>query len=208
MRQYSSLRFAPVLAASLALAPLAAAPAAAQSSTTRGFNLGGYLEGAQLSVEGNDPSGGGGLGLRIGYGINRIVTLFLGIDGTAIEVEDGTAPSGDWHMAHFDCGARFHFANTLRSWVPYLEAAITGRAVGLDPAVVAGQDVGELSFSGAAFSLGGGIALYLKENLAIDIGLVASGGEFNEIEVGAVSVGNLDVDANSSRFRVGLVWWK
>ena len=32
-------------------------------------------------------------------------------------------------MAHADLGARFHFASTLRRWVPYLQAAVSGRGV-------------------------------------------------------------------------------
>jgi opacity protein-like surface antigen len=179
----------------------------AQLSTTRGFNLGVYLEGAQISVEGEDPSGGGGLGLRAGYGVNRIITLFLNIDGTAIEVDDPANPSGDWQMAHFDLGARFHFANTLRRWVPYLEAAISGRAVSLDDARLGSEQVGKLTFSGSALTIGGGLSIYLKEALALDIELLGSGGTFNQIDVGAISVSNLDLDATSGRFKVGLIWW-
>ena len=198
-----------ILAVTVALmiGPIAVSGAAAQASTTRGLHLGVFVEGAQLSIEGDDPSGGGGIGLRVGYGLNRIVTLYLNVDGTAIEVDQADSPNGDWQMAHVDLGARFHFANTLRRWVPFLEAALTARAVGLDDAIVGNQDVGRLSFNGAAFTIGAGIAIYLKETLALDIGLLASAGEFNEIEVGAIAVNNLDVDANSSRFRVGLVWW-
>lgn len=194
-------------AAILALIPLFATAVEAQESTTRGFNLGVYLEGAALTVEEGDQNGGGGIGVRAGYGFNRIVTGFLNIDGTTIEVAEDDAPTGDWVMVHFDLGARFHFANSLRSWVPYLEAAFSGRVVELDPALVNGTDVGELSFNGGALTVGGGISVYLRETLALDIGLLVSGGQFNEIKVGSVSVGGLDIDATSSRFKVGLIWW-
>ncbi|MGD8276631.1 MAG: outer membrane beta-barrel protein [Gemmatimonadota bacterium] len=198
-------RFLPAVLPVLTL--LAATGAQAQLSTTRGFNLGVYLEGAHLSVEDGDPSGGGGLGLRAGYGVNRIITLFLNIDGTAIEVDDPDNPSGDWQMAHFDLGARFHFASTLRRWVPYLEAAFSGRAVSLDDARLGSADLGKLTFSGGALTIGGGLSIYLKETLALDIELLASGGTFNQVDVGAISVSNLDLDATSGRFKLGLIWW-
>lgn len=190
-----------------ALLLLAATGVRAQMSTTRGFNLGVYLEGAQLTVEDGDPSGGGGLGLRAGYGVNRIVTMYLNIDGSAIDVSDPSNPSGQWHLAHFDLGARFHFASTLRRWVPYLEAAITGRAVSLNDAEVGTDQVGKLTFSGGALSVGGGLSVYLKETLALDVELIASGGTFNQIDIGAISVNNLDLHATSGRFKVGLLWW-
>ncbi|MCA9737996.1 MAG: outer membrane beta-barrel protein [Gemmatimonadota bacterium] len=178
-----------------------------QSSTTRGLSLGFALEGASLSVEGGDPSGGGGAGLRVGYGFNRIVTVFFGVDGNAIDVQDEDAPNGDWKMAHVDLGARFHFANTLRSWVPYLEAALTARAVSLADAVVGNQTVGDLSFNGGAFTAGGGIAFYFSEAVALDVELLVSAGEFTSISVDAGTLNIPDIDAASSRLRLGLNWW-
>jgi hypothetical protein len=206
MKHSLRVRFLPVSVLPV-LTLLAATGVHAQMSTTRGFNLGVYVEGAQITVEDGDPSGGGGVGLRAGYGVNRIITVFLNIDGTTIDVSDPQNPSGAWQMAHFDLGARFHFASTLRRWVPYLEAAITGRAVSLNDATIGTDQVGKLTFSGAALTIGGGLSVYLKETLALDIELLGSGGTFNQVDLGALSVNNLDLDATSGRFKVGLIWW-
>ncbi|HET9948447.1 MAG TPA: outer membrane beta-barrel protein [Longimicrobiales bacterium] len=181
--------------------------AQAQESTTRGFNLGFHLSGASISPEDGDSSEGGGAGLTLGYGINRTVQLFLQLDGTAFDVDDA-AIQGDWEMGHADLGVRFHFANSLRWWVPYLQAALSGRAVGVDDAVVQGQtERHDVSFAGGAFSLSGGILLYFNETLAADLQLIWSNGEFTEIEVENVTISDLEIDAETTRLNVGISWW-
>lgn len=182
--------------------------AAAQESTTRGLNLGFHLAAASLSVEGGDQNNGGGAGFRAGYGVNRIVTVFLELDGATIDVTDaGGSVTGSWAMAHGDLGVRFHFANSLRSFVPYLEAALTGRAVSIGNAAFNQQDAGSVNFSGGALSIGGGISVYLQRTLALDFDLKLSGGKFTQVDVGNLSLGGLDIDATSSRLNIGLVWW-
>jgi len=194
--------------AAVAFSAFLAADGAAQESTTRGFNLGFYLEGAQLTVEDGDPAGGGGGGLRIGYGLNRIITLHANFDGMSFNVEDPDAPNGDWVMAHVDLGARFHLANALRSWVPYGEVSFTTRAVSLNDAEVNGQNAGDLTFNGGALTLGAGIAFYLKQNLALDLSLLGSAGTFSSITVDAGTLNIPDIEANSGRFKIGILWWK
>jgi opacity protein-like surface antigen len=192
----------------LVSAALCALPgtAAAQSSTTRGLSLALYLQGASLSVENADPAGGGGGGLRVGYGFNRIVTGFIRFDGSKIDVDDATV-EGEWSLGHAEIGARFHFANSLRRWVPWLEASAGARAVSVEDAVVEGDEAADVSFNGTAFSVGGGLDFYMSQNWALDVGLAWTGGEFNEIEVGAVSVSGFDIDAQSFRFNLGVAWW-
>ena len=71
-------------------------------------------------------------------------------------------------MVHVDVGVRYNFANSLRRWVPFVEGAIGARAVQVDDARVNGDSVGELNFSGGAFSLGGGVSFFATEELAIE----------------------------------------
>ena len=183
-------------------------PLDAQKSTTRGFHLGVHLQGAALSIEGDDTSDeGGGIGLHVGYGINRIVTLFADLDGAVVTVEGADNLSGDWGMAHFDIGARFHFASTLRRWVPYLEAAVGWRTVGVDDAIVATETLESVSFNGGSFSIGGGLSVYLAETWALDLGARFSAGEFTKIDIGSISVNDLDIDASSGRVNLGIIWW-
>lgn len=198
---------APLAVAAVAALFVAPADAAAQESTTRGLSLALYLQGASLSVEGGDPGSGAGGGLRVGYGINRTVTLFARTDLSETDVDDADV-EGQWKLAHVELGGRFHFANSLRSWVPWLEAAIGARSVTVDDAEVEGDPTAdEVTFSGSAFSLGGGLDFYFSESLALDVGLAWTSGEFDEIEVGPVSLGGFDLDAQSFRFNLGLAWW-
>lgn len=178
-----------------------------QESTTRGWNLGFHLQGATLAVEGEEGDGGGGVGIRAGYGFNRIFTLYLEMDGITVDSENAEDFQGTWSLGHVDLGARFHFANSLRSWVPYLEAALGYRGAEVKDVAVGGDEGGEVTINGSSFSLGGGMMFYFKQTFALDLGLKVSSGEFTEIEIGALSIGGLDVDATSTRFKVGLVWW-
>jgi hypothetical protein len=186
---------------------LAFTPGAAQESTTRGFTLGVHAQGSSLTVEGGDQNSAGGGGVRVGYGLNRIVTLYAQFDGAQFDVLESNAVSGDWTMGHVDVGARFHFANSLRSWVPYLEAAFTGRVVEVTNAIVNDAEVPDVSFNGGAFTVGGGLMAYFTETFALDVELAWSGGEFTEVDVGSISVTSLDIDANSSRLSIGIAWW-
>ncbi len=191
----------------LVLMALAATPLEGQKSTTRGLNLGVHLQASSLSVQDGDADSGGGLGLRVGYGLNRIVTLYFEMDGVSVDSESADEFQGTWTLGHADFGARFHFANTLRSWVPYLDVAVGARAASVNDVEVNGQSVGDISFSGGSISFGGGIYAYFSQTFALDVGVKFSGGEFTELDLGSVSLNNLDIDANSTRFKVGIVWW-
>ncbi len=185
---------------------LAATPAAAQKSTTRGLNIGAHLQGASLTVEDDDPAGGGGMGVRAGYGFNRRFTGYLEVDGIVFDVENPEL-EGEWAMAHVDLGLRFNFANSLNRWVPFLEGAIGARAVSMEDATSDGEDVGKVTFSGGAFSLGGGISFFTSEKFALESLVKFTGGTFEQVDVGDVSVRNLDIDASSFRFKLGVSWW-
>lgn len=183
------------------------APLEGQISTTRGLNLGFHLQAASLSVEDADGEGGAGAGFRIGYGFNRIVTLYLELDGISVESENADVFQGSWAMAHGDLGARFHFANSLRRWVPYLDVAIGGRGATVSGVRSSGEEVADLSFSGGSFSFGGGIYVYFAQTFGLDLGLKVSNGRFEELDLGPISLNNLDIDATSTRLKIGVVWW-
>jgi hypothetical protein len=203
MRSTWSLR-AVVLAA--IAAGMAAWPAVAQKSTTRGFTLGAHLQGASLTVEDGDPDGGGGFGIRAGYGFNRHFTGYVELDGIVFDVENPEL-NGEWSMGHGDLGVRFNFANSLRRWVPFLEGAVGVRGVTVNDATVNGDEVGDLNFSGGSLSFGGGLSFFASEKFAIETLLKFTGGTFEQVDVGNVSVNDLDIDASSFRFKIGIAWW-
>lgn len=179
----------------------------AQMSTTRGFNLGLHATGGSLTVEDGDRSNAGGLGLWVGYGFNRRIEVFLQADAAQFDVADASV-EGTWTLAHADLGVRFHFANSLRSWVPYLQAAVSGRVVEVEDGVLNSVAQTEtLSLLGGGLTLGGGIVFYFNDSLGLDLQLLWTGGTFTELEVGSVTVSDLDIEAQSTRFNIGLSWW-
>jgi Outer membrane protein beta-barrel domain len=204
----------PIATAFLALAPVALgaampSPADAQASTTRGWNLGFQLQGSSLTVEGEELETGGGAGLGVGYGFNRSWTLFLDLDGAVVRgvsVPDVPDVSGDWTMGHADLGIRYYFASSLRRWIPWVEAALGGRAVAIEDVMVDGEEV-DVALRGSTLSLGAGIGFYLTETLSLDFGARFTGGRFTERDVGDTTIRDVDLEAQSARWGFGLTWW-
>jgi Outer membrane protein beta-barrel domain len=194
-----------VMLAALA-ASMTASPVLAQRSTTRGWVLGAHLQGGSLSVDHDDPAGGGGLGIRAGYGVNRHFTPYLEADAIQFDVTN-TELGGSWGMTHLDLGLRYSFANSLRRWVPFLETALGVRAVIVDDGTVNGASIGRVTFSGGAFSLGGGVGFYVKQHVAVETLIKFTGGTFQNVDVGDVTVRNLDIEAESTRLKIGVAWW-
>lgn len=188
----------------ICLALLAAAPLQAQQSTTRGFNVGLDFGATGISFENSDTDSGANGGIRVGYGLNRIVTLYAAFQGATLDIQNFTQFE-NITVGHVDLGVRLHLANSRRGWVPYGDVALTPRIVSAD--VIDGTEVRSAEFSGAAITLGGGLALYLTESWAMDLNLKWSGGEFTEVDLGSVALQNLDIDSQSGRFTIGLTWW-
>ncbi len=192
-----------------AVAALAFPPSSlqAQKSTTRGFMLGAHLSGASLTLENEDRNAAGGGGLLVGYGLNRNITLLVQFDGAQFDEQSTGDLEGDWRMGHVDFGVRYSFANSLRSWVPYLQGAFGYRSVSVQDPIVDNVQREEVEISGGGLTLGGGVDIYFAETFALDLQLLWTGGEFNTLRVDNVSATGFDVDATSARFNVGVAWW-
>ncbi len=196
----------PILA--LAATLCFASGASAQSPTTRGVLLGAHVGMASIKIENSERSSGGGAGIMVGYGLNRMLTIFVQVDGTRVDVRNQPDVSGTWAMAHADLGARFNFANSERTAVPYLVGAVSGRVVSVsDIPVTSPLSGNDVSFSGGSLTLGGGVMLYVSETLAFDLGLLFGGGKFTEITVDNTTQTGFDIDAQSRRFNLGVAWW-
>lgn len=202
MRRFFLNAFVPA-----AMLAASAAPSAAQESTTRGFVLGLHASGASLQVESQDRNNAGGAGLLVGYGLNRHFTLLLQADVAEFDNQSAGDVEGTWALGHFDLGVRFNFANSLRSYVPFLQGSLGVRAVGVQDAVVNGSPENDVSFTGSTFSVGGGIDFYFSEQWALDVALLWSSGEFDTLHVNNASVSGFDIDAKSARFNLGVTWW-
>lgn len=193
----------PTLAALVGIA-LAAAPVVAQQSTTCGLSVGLDLGATGISFEGGDSDSGGNGGLRVGYGFNRIVTLYAAFQGATLDIENFTAFQ-DVTVGHVDLGVRLHIASSRRRWVPYGDVALTSRVMSVE-ALANGEPV-SADVTGGALTLGGGLAFYVSETWALDANLKWSTGEFTEVDFGTVAIQNQDYDSVSGRFTLGVTWW-
>lgn len=195
------------VAAALVLLLTVPAAAWAQASSTQGLSLGFHLSGASLTVEGQESNGAAGGGISVGYGLNRNFMIVAQLDGAKFDDQISGDVQGDWRLGHVDLGVRYHFANTMRRWVPYAQAAFTFRAVSVEDAMVDGMQRDEVELSGGGLTLGGGLAVHLSEAFSLDAELLWTGGEFTTLRVDNVSVSGFDVDATSGRFNLGVSWW-
>jgi hypothetical protein len=202
------LRHTTALSLSLALVLAGGSAAVAQESTTRGFNLGLHLQGSSLEPADGDRANAGGAGIILGYGFNRTFELFLQIDGAQFDVRD-TDVDGDWRLGHGDLGVRFHFANSLRTWVPYLQTGLTFRVASVEDAEVNQQTITDrVGIFGGALMLGGGVMFYFNQTLALDLQLAWTGGEFTEAKIGDVTLTLPEpYEARTSRINIGISWW-
>lgn len=175
--------------------PACAAEAGAQPATTQGWAVG--LGGGAAAVSfGRGPGDGAALvGLWIGYGLNRIVTPYLGgayadIRGRGLEAFDRLT------FSHVDLGVRLHVADRRR-WVPYGDLALTFRRI--SDVLRHGHPTTIDVTSAPTLGVGGGIAIYLSDSWALDLNVKTARG--------TLSGGALPLDAASSRLGVGFSWW-
>lgn len=186
-------------ALALVLLAAAAAPASAQS-TTRGLFLQVSADGQSLNFNEDDfreTDGGGGLALRAGYGLSRVVTLYAGVSGAQVDGETNGVINDTYDWTAGELGARLHLLPSARL-IPYLDVALRG--------VAATYDEADLEFRGGGIAFGGGLAYYVTPSVALDAALRLGGGGFDEVQGGALS---LDVDPDDfgygeGRLSVGL----
>ena len=84
-------------------------------SNTSGFSVGLNLNGSAVRSPADFKGEGGGLGVRLSYGLNQSVALYLGVDGAAMSTKNLTYAS-TYGVAHADLGVRVSLAdsNTAR----------------------------------------------------------------------------------------------
>ena len=156
--------------------------ASAQQSTTQGLVLGLDFGGTVASFDNLPRDRAGLVGGRVGYGFNRILTLYVSAYEADVDVRDF-----EWFdkvtFGHLDFGMRLHWPNSRRRWVPYGEVTIT---VWPTSDVLKNGEQTTTDFRGAASGLGGGVAIYLSEGLALDLNYKGANGFFNDVPVGNI----------------------
>ena len=188
----------------------AAAPALAQGverSNTKGFMLGFALNGTSIKGEDdNEPDKGSGATLQLGYGFNRSFTGFIDMSGVLL---DGDQGDGDVTLAQIFLGGRFNIGTSDKRWIPFLDGGLGARSLEqkdvqfCDPTCT----TSDVSFSGAAFFLGGGLSFYMTRSLALTGAVHWGVGEFSDVKVDNVTVSGFEADATTTRLNLGITWY-
>jgi opacity protein-like surface antigen len=196
-----------IASALLAGTVLAAGNLDAQVSKNSGFMLNVHLAGNSIKwdVEGEDTETetGGGLGLGLGYGFGERFALVVNLDAASVSSDGEGAEDEDLALAHFDIGGRLNFGSTASAVRPYLNVAFSGVAEG-----TTNEDADEnVTISGAAYTLGGGLQYFFSPRFALDAALQGSFGEFTQIQVGDESTEfDEDVKFTTARLQLGVTW--
>ena len=169
-------------------------------SDVGGIVLAAALNGAAIDAEESDEvESGGGLSLRLGYGISENIVLYAELQGANVESAD---IDDTYTLTHVDLGGRYHFGGAASALRPFVGAAVTGRGASFD----LGDET--LDIRGPALTLGGGLEYFLSRTVALEAGLKFSFGEFNEGRIGDGDWEDLDeeVSATTSRLNLGIAW--
>ena len=168
----------------------------------------GHVAGMSMAAENSDTieSGGGG-GFRIGWGLTRRVTVFVGMDYGRIETEEPNL-DGAYRATFGDVGLIYNFRDG-KSFRPYFEGAVTSRtlkATYTDTITVPTFEVRKLAIDteGLAFSFGGGMNYYFTQIWAFNVGLNYSIGRFRDFDVGGDRAEKTAFSASGARFHLGV----
>ena len=162
-------------------------------SNTSGLSVGMHLNTAAIRSPESVTDKGGGVGLRLSYGLNQTVAFFLAYDVATL-----SARLMDYGVIHTDVGLRLSLADGTSATVPYVEGAFSGRAWNQ------AAYTNERAFTGNAATFGGGVQHFVNRSMALDAGLLFSHGTFTDATVNGVSVPDYRGDAVwSSRFNLG-----
>ena len=194
----------------LLCASVVVASTTSAQSNSSAVMLNVHLNGTQVALDNADTAEtGAGIGFRLGWGITKKLTLFVGLDTSSIETGDPSINNGKYGLLEANIGGRYSFRVGQKA-MPYLEfglttARLTAQVTGTDASGALVE--GKAHTSGMGSMYGGGLSYYVARTLAIDLGLHFAGVAFDDLKVNEVRVHNSDVDAAISRISLGLVWY-
>ncbi len=169
---------------------------AQELSRTRGFMVG--IRGNASAIQSDENGGseaerGLGLGAQLGFGVTSNITVFLRADAAAMSYEaDDSQDDGEYAMAIVDLGGRYSVGTSAQQLRPYVELALSGTAIA-DELLIEGQTY-EVTYSGGALMIGGGIEYFVSRNSALDVGLQLGKGQLTTVTIDGEEVEE-DVDA-------------
>lgn len=159
----------------------------------KGLYIGVSLLGTSFDIPefSDDKDTGGGLGVELGYNFNTNLAIFLNLDGSNMNPDDGE----DYTLGHFDLGVEGRLGDPGSGFRPYGKASFLGIAATFE----AGDE--DIEITGTGFGAGIGVYYFINNQFAIDVGYTHSWISVNEVKLGSVSV---EIDENATSGRLGL----
>ena len=201
-----ALRVLPLL---FCLAPVADVSA---QPDLQGWVIGLGSGAATVGFDGATADGAALVDLRVGYGLNSVVTPYVGaayadIRSARLEAFDRVT------FSHVDLGMRLHVATGSRRLVPYGDVALA--LWRLSDVVRNGEPHAASVMSAPTFSIGGGLAIFLSDSWALDVNVKAAKGRFRNVVLPRAPAGGtsqrtataVNLEAASARLSVGFSWW-
>jgi hypothetical protein len=193
-----------------AVRPAAKAPAAKER--TNKWVFGAHTIAAPgVTVTGQDIEGtwgtgmGGGLGIMVGYDLNKSVTGFASFD-VARQGSGVNYMTGSFGLVHAELGVRANLSKANAQMLPYATAAIGRRAIGARVTDLEDDEVYDLSLSGTMMSFGGGLQYTFSPKVSFDGGAEIGVGAFNHVDDNG-DLYTINVNSSTSiRVRAGVVW--
>ncbi len=195
-----------VAASGLAAQAPAADSAALRAPIIKGFFLGFDGAGASLQsdyITGSGSKGGGGFGLRFGWGLSESVTLAMDVAATRLAVAD----TADYYMGHGDVLLRYHPLRWSRGrvvWVPFVHAGAGFRDVTAEDVSPTNSRI--YGFEGGVFTFGGGTYVFLDPRASLFAALYHSRGDFDDERIGNVTTHSRNEPGVSTRLVLGINW--
>src|SRR5690606_29639294 len=146
---------------------LAALPAEGQvRSTAHGFIIGANAQGVQLKPDTGEKEEGVGAGFDVAWGFRNGISIFM--SGGAAKMQPEDELQDDYTFGFGDFGVRYLFRNDDAALRPYAELAASTVHMEQENVDLGVLGVSDVTISGPAFTVGGGLALYFARSTALD----------------------------------------
>lgn len=198
--------------------------AGAQAVRTRAGPVGFFLslEADKSTIQSpelrsDDRQAGGGVAVRLGWGITRVVSFFAEGTVSALNLPDsqftkdgiaGSLTGRTLQLDHREVGVRLHFPDLGRSAVPFLEVAYTSRRLTQDSfRGDLGMVRGDAVLTGTGVTLGAGLLYFVVPAWAVGTGVKWTAGAFDSYRLSDAGVGTTSISATSLRGNLGVSWF-
>ena len=203
-----------ILLVSLGTAAAAQAQRAHPAPSTSRWVLNGHSVaafGTSVNVAGDpDPlktSLGMGGGVEVGYAVTRRITTYAGFE-IAKQPVDVTGLGGDFSLTHLEAGARLHFPVRGSRAMPWVGAWVGRRSLATNVEdLVTGQRT-DLSLSGLAAGVSGGLQYPVSPKLSLQGGLSLGIGKFGNIKRAGQDLPIQNItNSTTTRVQLGANWY-